>query len=110
MSFTVDVQTDFSAWSWLVEAPKLELYYHSIHYFDAIRALIGEPARVFGTQSRRPGQVPRGETRTISTLIYPGDLRAVVHANHENLSGHNRAEYPGRWDRRDDPRHAWAHV
>ena len=93
VSFTVDVQTDFSAWSWLVEAPKLELYYHSIHYFDAIRALIGEPTRVFGTQSRRPGQLPRGETRTISTLIYPGDLRAVVHANHENLSGHNRAEY-----------------
>jgi predicted dehydrogenase len=93
VSFTVDVQTDFSAWSWLVEAPKLELYYHSIHYFDAIRALIGEPARVFGTQSRRPGQVPRGETRTISTLVYPGDLRAVVHANHENLSGQNRAEF-----------------
>ena len=44
VSFTVDVQTDFSAWSWLVEAPRLELYYHSIHYFDAIRALIGEPA------------------------------------------------------------------
>lgn len=93
VSFTVDVQTDFSAWSWLVDAPKLELYYHSIHYFDAIRALVGEPVRVFGTQSRRAGQVPRGETRTISTLIYPGDVRAVVHANHENLSGHNRAEF-----------------
>ena len=93
VSFSVDVQTDFSAWSWLVEAPKLEIYYHSIHYLDAIRALIGEPLSVFGTQSRRPGQIPRGETRTISTLIYPGDLRAVVHANHENLSGDNRAEF-----------------
>jgi predicted dehydrogenase len=93
VSFTVDVRTDFSAWSWLIDAPKLELYYHSIHYFDAIRAMLGEPTRVFGTQSRRTGQVPRGETRTISTLIYPGDLRAVVHANHENLSGDNRAEF-----------------
>lgn len=93
VSFTVDVQTDFAAWSWLVDAPRLELYYHSIHYFDAIRALLGEPARVFGTQSRRTGQVPRGETRTISTLIYPGDLRAVVHSNHENLSGDNRAAF-----------------
>ena len=79
-----------------VEAAKLELYYHSIHYFDAIRALIGEPVRVFGTQSRRPGQVPRGETRMISTLIYPGDLRAVVHANHENLSGRQPCGVPGR--------------
>ena len=40
-----------------------------------------------------PASDPRGDTRTISTLIYPGDLRAVVHANHENLSGHTRAEF-----------------
>lgn len=93
VSFTVDIQTDFGAWSWLVGAGKLDLFYHSIHYLDAIRSLIGEPLRVFGTQARRPGQVPLGETRTISTLIYPGELRAVVHTNHENVSGHNRAEF-----------------
>src|SRR4029077_5606477 len=53
VSFTIDVQTDFSAWSWLVDAPSLDLYFHPIHYLDAIRALLGEPSRVFGTQSRR---------------------------------------------------------
>lgn len=93
VSFTIDVLTDFGAWPWLMEAPKLELFYHSIHYFDAIRSLIGDPMRVFGTQSRRPGQLARGETRTISTLVYPADLRAVVHSNHENVSADNRAEF-----------------
>lgn len=93
VSFTIDVQTDFRAWPWLIDAPRLELFYHSIHYFDAIRSLIGDPVRVFGTQSRRPGQLPRGETRTISTLVYPNDLRAIVHSNHENVSADNRAEF-----------------
>jgi predicted dehydrogenase len=93
VSFTVDIQTDFRAWPWLVDAEQLDLFYHSIHYFDAIRSVLGDPVRVFGTQSRRSGQVPLGETRTISTLIYPGDVRAVVHTNHENVSGRNRAEF-----------------
>ncbi len=93
IAFSIDVLTDFGAWPWLMEAPKLELFYHSIHYLDAIRSLIGDPTRVFGTQSRRPGQLPSGETRTISTLIYPDDLRAIVHSNHENVSGDNRAEF-----------------
>jgi predicted dehydrogenase len=93
VAFTIDVLTDFGAWPWLMEAPRLELFYHSIHYLDAIRSLIGDPVQVFGTQSRRPGQLPIGETRTISTLVYPGDVRALVHANHENVSGDNRAEF-----------------
>ena len=110
VSFSVDVQTDFSAWSWLVEAPKLELYYHSIHYLDAIRALIGEPLSVFGTQSRRPGQVPRGETRTISTLIYPGDLRADRPCEPREPERRQPRRVPGRRDRRDDPGHARSDV
>ncbi|MBM3525628.1 MAG: Gfo/Idh/MocA family oxidoreductase, partial [Alphaproteobacteria bacterium] len=93
ISFTVDIQTDFRAWSWLMAADKLDLFYHSIHYLDAIRSLLGEPVRVFGTQSRRRGQLPLGETRTISTLVYPGEVRAVVHTNHENVTGQNRAEF-----------------
>jgi predicted dehydrogenase len=93
VTFDIDILTDFTAWQWLVESDRLELMYHSIHYFDAIRSILGDPVRVFGSQARRPGQVPRGETRTTSVLIYPGDVRAVVHVNHENVSGANRAEF-----------------
>jgi predicted dehydrogenase len=93
VTFHIDIQSDFTAWPWLVDLDQLDLRYHSIHYLDAVRALLGEPIRVFGSQSRRPGQVPRGDTRTISTLIYPGELRAAVLVNHENVSGRNRAEF-----------------
>ena len=86
MSFTVNITTDWTAWSWLVESPRLDVNYHSIHYLDAIRSILGNPTTVFCTGSRTEGQLPIGETRSISTLIFPGDVRAVVHVNHENRS------------------------
>jgi predicted dehydrogenase len=86
MSFTVNITTDWSAWPWLVTADRLEIMFHSIHYVDAIRAVLGDPVRVFATGSRTPGQTPHAETRTISTLIFEGDVRAVVHVTHENRS------------------------
>ena len=93
ISFEVNIDTDFAGWGWLGKVPRLELYFHSIHYLDTIRAFFGEPISVFGTQWRLPGQRPVGETRTISVLIYPGDVRAVVHSNHENPAGDNEARF-----------------
>jgi predicted dehydrogenase len=93
ITFDVDIWTDFASWGWLGTVPKLELYFHSIHYIDSIRAILGDPVAVFGTQWRRPGQKPVGETRTVSVLLYPGDVRAVVQANHENVAGDNEARW-----------------
>lgn len=89
----VDIATDFAGWGWLGQVPRLEILFHSIHYIDTIRAFLGDPVAVFGTQWRRPGQKPIGETRTVSVLLYPGDVRAIVHANHENVAGDNEARF-----------------
>lgn len=93
MTFTVDISTDWSAWPWLVGSDRLEIMYHSIHYLDAVRSILGDPVRVFASASRTPGQVAVGETRTISTLIFGGDVRAVLHVNHENRTHDPRAEF-----------------
>jgi predicted dehydrogenase len=93
MTFTVNVTTDWTPWPWLVDSDRLEIMYHSIHYLDAIRAVLGEPARVFCTGSRTPGQVAAGETRTISTLVFPGNARGLVHATHENRTGDGEAVF-----------------
>lgn len=87
ISIDVDIATDWSAWPWLVESDRLEILYHSIHYFDSIRSFLGTPERVFCAAGRRPGQVAAAETRTMSTLLYPDGVRALVHANHENQGG-----------------------
>ncbi|MER6005479.1 Gfo/Idh/MocA family oxidoreductase [Nonomuraea angiospora] len=93
MTFTVNILTDWSAWDWLVTTDRLEIVYHSIHYLDAIRSILGDPELVFCTGSRTPGQLAKGETRTMSTLVYPGDLRALVHVTHENRAGDQEASF-----------------
>lgn len=93
MSFNVDIATDWSAWPWLVATEQLEITYHSIHYLDAIRSILGDPHTAFCAGGRRPGQVAAGETRTMSTLLFEGGASAVLHVNHENLAGDYRAEF-----------------
>jgi predicted dehydrogenase len=93
ITFEVDIATDFASWGWLGQVPRLEIFFHSIHYLDTIRAFLGDPTSVFGTQWRRPGQKPIGETRTASILLYPGDVRAIVLANHENVARDNEARF-----------------
>jgi predicted dehydrogenase len=87
MTFTVNITTDWTPWPWLVRSDRLEIMYHSIHYLDAVRSVLGDPDVVFCAGGRTPGQVAAGETRTISTLVFPGNARALVHATHENRSG-----------------------
>ena len=93
MSFNVNITTDWTPWPWLVRSDRLEIMYHSIHYLDAIRAVLGNPDRVFCAGGRTPGQVVAGETRTISTLLFPGGARGLVHATHENRTGDPEASF-----------------
>ena len=93
MSFNVDIGTDWSAWPWLVSSERLEINFHSIHYLDSIRSILGDPTTVFCVGGRRPGQIVKGETRTMSTLAFSNGTNAVLHVNHENLGGDNRAEF-----------------
>lgn len=93
MSFSVDISTDWTVWPWLAATPRLEVMFHSIHFLDAIRSILGQPERVFCTGSRRPGQDPVGETRSMITLMYPGELRVLLHVTHENLTGERHATF-----------------
>lgn len=94
-AFTIEVNinTDWSAWEWLLTSPRLDLMYHSIHYFDSIRSVLGTPQRVFCAAGRRPGQVAAGETRTMTTFLYEDGRRGLVHVNHENLTGDFTARF-----------------
>jgi predicted dehydrogenase len=94
-AFTIDVNilTDWSAWTWIVDSEQLDLMYHSIHYFDSIRSVLGDPERVFCAAGRRPGQLARGESRTMTTMLFGSGARASVNVNHENLSGDYEARF-----------------
>jgi predicted dehydrogenase len=91
--FDVNISTDWGAWPWLLTSPRLDLMYHSIHYFDSIRALLGTPEHVFCAAGRRPGQQASAETRTMTTMLYPDGRRAHVNVNHENITGDYEARF-----------------
>ncbi len=93
LSIDVDIWTEWSDWGWLLEVARLEIMNHSIHYHDAVRWMLGDPAVVFCAAGRRPGQAAQGETRTVSTYLYDSGVRAVVSAHHMNDYGDPRAEF-----------------
>ncbi|MEP7240439.1 MAG: Gfo/Idh/MocA family oxidoreductase [Devosia sp.] len=88
LSFDIDLLSD---WSWMGQRRRVEYFYNSIHYLDAIRSMLGEPLSVTASSASYPGQKALAETRTFTVLTYPGDLRAIVLSNHNNWSGTTRA-------------------
>ncbi len=93
LTITVDIWTEWTSWPWMLGIDELEVWNHSIHYHDVVRWFLGEPASVYATAGRTPGQAPRGETRTTTSYVYGNGARALVHANHENSWGDQRATF-----------------
>jgi predicted dehydrogenase len=92
ISITVNLATPWEMFPWAKNMDKLEIMVHSIHYHDVIRWFLGEPISVYCVAGRTKGQFPIGETRTVSTYKYPGEVTAIIHANHVNRGGDNYAE------------------
>lgn len=82
LTFEVRIHTDWSPWPWLLDSPRLEISYHSIHYHDVVRWFLGEPDTVFCAAGRVPGQRAAAETSTVTTYIFPDGVRALVVADH----------------------------
>lgn len=92
-AINVNLDTPWHLWPWAKDLTRLEVMLHSIHYHDMIRWFLGNPKTVFCAAGRTSGQFPIGETRTISTYLYDGNLTATVHSNHMNRGGDNYALY-----------------
>ena len=80
----VSILTEWRAWPWVLTAEGLDLMFHSIHYFDSMRSLFGDPGRVWSSGASYPGHVATGETRTITVFEYSDTFRALVSVNHNN--------------------------
>jgi predicted dehydrogenase len=93
MSWDFHVYTPWENWPWVARQSRLDLQQFSIHPLDAVRYFFGEPAYVYGTQAREPGQSEAGETRTISVLEYAGERRALIRSFHKNRTADPRAEF-----------------
>jgi predicted dehydrogenase len=78
----VHCKTDWSLWPWIYEGKHLEIMFHSIHYIDSLRYLLGEPECVFTSGSRGPGETTKAETKTLSVWEYDSGLQVLIDACH----------------------------
>ena len=74
-------------WSFLETAHRLEVPYHSIHYLDAIRWLIGEPDSVYCRVVRHPSMPNLADTRSSIILGYGDRIRCSLTLNHTHRAG-----------------------
>jgi predicted dehydrogenase len=85
------LHTPWELWPFLRGRPRLEVLYHSIHYLDTIRALVGEPRGVYCRGVRHPGSPELAETRNTIVLDYGDTLRCSVTTNHAHRFGARHA-------------------
>lgn len=89
--FDVNIMTDWRMWPWMAERERLEYLFHSVHYFDSIRHLYGEPETVVASTARVPDQYAKGESRTFTVVEYSDTLKVAVVVDHNNWSPEPRA-------------------
>jgi len=87
----IEVQTStftpWRLWTFLARAPRLEILYHSIHYFDLIRAWLGNPRSVFAKTVKSPHSPGLAATKTVAILDYGDSIRVFVATNHSHEFG-----------------------
>lgn len=76
------VKQPWHLWTFLEGAPRLEILYHSIHYLDAIRALVGEPQGAYCRAVAHPAMPEFQDTRSTIILDYGDQLRCSLLLNH----------------------------
>jgi len=73
--------TPWELWSFMRGIPRLEILYHSVHYLDALRHLLGEPRGVFTRTTRSP--LPEyADVASATILDYGPACRVLVGAFH----------------------------
>jgi predicted dehydrogenase len=74
--------TPWHLWTFLATAPRLEILYHSIHYFDLIRSWLGNPHSVYARTIKNPMNPNLAATKTTAILDYGASKRVLVTTNH----------------------------
>jgi predicted dehydrogenase len=81
------VNQPWHLWTFLETAPRLEVLYHSIHYLDTIRSLVGEPEGVYCRAVAHPELRALRDTRSSIVLDYGERIRCSLALNHTHRQG-----------------------
>lgn len=71
----------WNLWPFLFPKDRVEINYHTIHYIDNIRCLVGDPTAVYCKTMQHPKMRELAQTRTSIIMDYGDDLRVNLHTN-----------------------------
>lgn len=74
--------TPWQLWTFMRGLARLEVLYHSIHYLDALRHLLGEPRGVFCRATRNPSMPEYPDVASATILDYGPTCRVTVSTFH----------------------------
>lgn len=83
----VHVHMPWALWYFLELAPRMEIVYHSIHYLDFVRCLLGDPCSVKANTLKHPASPKLHSSRSAVLLDYGPDVRAQVVTYHAHDYG-----------------------
>jgi predicted dehydrogenase len=83
----LQVRQPWETWAFARGLPRLEVLYHSIHYLDTIRMLIGEPRGVYCRAVGHPSLPDYADPRSSIILDYGDRIRCSLTLNHTHVFG-----------------------
>lgn len=87
IEINVDVYTPWHLWDFLSNAPRVEILYHSIHYIDLVRNMLGNPQSVYAKTTQHPSMPQLASVRSNIILDYGAMTRANIITNHCHVYG-----------------------
>lgn len=82
----LNILTPWHLFPFLKGLPRIEIAVHSIHYFDFIRRLLGNPTGVYARTLGHPAS-DMAQTRTSAILDFGKDVRCTLSINHDHDFG-----------------------
>lgn len=82
VEINVNVYTPWHLWDFLYTAERVEILYHSIHYIDLVRNLLGNPVSVFAKTVKHPAMAQLASVRSNIIMDYGDLVRANILTNH----------------------------
>lgn len=87
IEINVNVYTPWHLWDFLFTSPRLEILYHSIHYIDLIRSLLGNPVSLYAKTTKHPAMPQLASVRSNIIMDYGDLIRANILTNHCHIYG-----------------------
>ena len=82
IEINVNVYTPWHLWDFLYTSPRVEILYHSIHYIDLVRHLLGNPQSVYAKTTKHPAMAELASVRSNIIMDYGEMIRADILTNH----------------------------